>query len=59
MRRYATITSFTGYDQKEGRRIKKLFERIFKTKEIRIAFDARELRYYIVTTDEVEENEKV
>ena len=59
MRRYAMITSFSGYDREEERRITRLFERIFKTKKIRVAFDARELRYYIVTTDEVEENEKV
>lgn len=59
MRRYATITSFSGYDREEERRIERLFERIFKTKKIRIAFDERELRYYVVTEDEVKDNEKV
>lgn len=52
MRRYAVITSFSGYDREEERRIEWLFERIFKTKKIRIAFDARELRYYVVAGDD-------
>lgn len=59
MRRYAMITSFSGYDREEERRIEWLFKRIFKTNNIRISFDERELRYYVVTTDEVKDNEKV
>ena len=59
MRRCATITSFSGYDREEERRIERLFKRIFKTKKIRIAFDERELRYYVVTEDEVNEDENI
>lgn len=58
MRRYATITSFSGYDPEEERRIERLFKKIFKTKNIRIAFNARELVYYVVTQDEVKDDEK-
>lgn len=59
MRRYATFTNFSCYDPEEERKIKKLFERIFKTKKVRVAFNERELCYYVVTEDEVNENEKV
>lgn len=59
MRRYATIFSFSGYNPDEERRIKKLFEKIFKTNKVRIAFNARELSYYVATEDEVKDNEKV
>lgn len=59
MRRCATITSFSGYDREEERRIEWLFERIFKTKKIRISFDERKLMYYVVTMDEVKDNEKI
>lgn len=59
MRRYAMITSFSGYDQEEERRIEWLFKKIFKTKKIRIAFDPRELKYYVVADDEVKDNENI
>lgn len=54
MRRYATITSFSGYDREEERRIEQLFKRIFKTSKIRIDFNERELTYYVVTLEDVE-----
>lgn len=54
MRRYATITSFSGYDRQEERRITMLFESIFKTKFIRVSFNHVELCYYVVAEGGVE-----
>lgn len=54
MKRYATITGFTEYDQEEEQRITWLFERIFKTKFIRVSYDYEELCYYVVAEGGVE-----
>lgn len=54
MRRYATITGFSGYDREEERRITRLFESIFKTKFIRVTFNTVELCYYVVVEGGVE-----
>lgn len=59
MRRYATITSFTGCDPAEKRRIEKIFKKIYKTDQIRVSFDARELIYYVVVDDGVYANETI
>lgn len=60
MKRYAMITSsYKKYDREEERRITWLFRMVFKTKRIRVDFDTEELCYYVVTEDEVNENEKV
>lgn len=57
MRRYAMITSFSGYDPEEKRRIERLFKRIFKTNKIRISFNEIDLQYHVVTKDEEKEDE--
>lgn len=59
MRRYATITSFTGYDPSEKRRIEKIFKKIYKTDKIKVSFDARELVYYVLVEGGVYANETV
>lgn len=59
MRRYATFTSFTGYDPAEEKRIKKVFKKIFKTDKIRVSFNERELVYYVVVVGGVYANETV
>lgn len=59
MRRYATITSFTGYDPAEKQRIEKIFKKIYKTDQIRVSFDARELVYYVIVEGGVYANETI